>query len=121
MTSPPPLLPFTKPDAATPTGTTFAERRATAPVAKVTMPSGSEAWLVTRYDDVRAVLADPRFSRNLLYPGAPCIFEPGDFSTGERSILNLDPPDHSRLRRLASKAFTIRRLEGMRPRIEQLT
>jgi cytochrome P450 len=87
----------------------------------VVLPSGHEAWLVSRYDDVRTVLSDQRFSRYLLYPGAPCMIEPGDFSTGERSILNLDPPDHTRLRRLASKAFTPRRVEGLRGRIEQIT
>jgi cytochrome P450 len=85
------------------------------------MPSGHEAWLVSRYDDVRTVLSDQRFSRYLFYPGAPCMIEPGDFSTGERSILNLDPPDHTRLRRLAAKAFTPRRMEGMRGRIEEIT
>jgi cytochrome P450 len=85
------------------------------------LPSGHEAWLVSRYDDVRTVLADQRFSRYLLYPGAPCLIEPGDFSTGERSILNLDPPDHTRIRRLVSKAFTPRRIEGLRGRIEEIT
>jgi cytochrome P450 len=99
----------------------YAELRATEPVSRVVLPSGHEAWLVSRYDDVRTVLSDQRFSRYLLYPGAPCLIEPGDFSTGERSILNLDPPDHTRLRRLAAKAFTARRVEGMRGRIEQIT
>ncbi len=99
----------------------YSDLRATEPMSRVVLPSGHEAWLVSRYEDVRTVLSDPRFSRNLFYPGAPCLIEPGDFSTGERSILNLDPPDHTRLRRLAAKAFTARRIEGMRGRIEQIT
>jgi cytochrome P450 len=90
-------------------------------VSRVVFPSGHQAWLVTRYRDVQTVLSDPRFSRYLLYPGAPCIIEPGDFSTGERSILNLDPPDHTRLRRLTAQAFNVRRIEGLRPRIQQIT
>ena len=121
VSTPCPVYPAPKSDPTTPTGVVYTELRATEPVSRVVMPSGDEAWLVSRYDDVRTVLSDPRFSRSLFYPGAPCIIEPGDFSTGERSILNLDPPDHTRLRRLAAKAFTARRVEGMRGRIEQIT
>jgi cytochrome P450 len=116
-----PAYPAPKPDPAIPTGIIYSDQRATDPVSRAVLPSGHQAWLVSRYDDVRTVLADPRFSRYLLYPGAPCLIEPGDFSTGERSILNLDPPDHTRLRRLAAKAFTARRIEGMRGRIRQIT
>src|SRR5262245_26078880 len=121
MTSELPAYPLPKQDPATPTGVMYAGQRATTPIYRTVLPSGSEAWVVTRFDDVRAVLSDPRFSRNLLYPGAPCMIQPGDFSTGERSILNLDPPDHTRLRRLVAKAFTARRIEALRPRIEQVT
>ncbi|WIX88114.1 hypothetical protein QRY02_44530 [Amycolatopsis sp. DG1A-15b] len=75
---------------------------------------------MTRYDDVRTVFCDSRFSRNLLYPGAPCLIEPGDFSTGEHSILNMDPPGHTRLRRLSAQAFTVRRIAALRPRIQEI-
>jgi cytochrome P450 len=121
MTSQLPAYPLPKPDPAVPTGALYAEHRAATPIYRTVLPSGSEAWAVTRLDDVRAVLSDQRFSRNLLYPGAPCMIQPGDFSTGERSILNLDPPDHTRLRRLVAKAFTARRIEALRGRIEQIT
>jgi cytochrome P450 len=121
VSTPLPAYPAPKADPATPTGVVYSDLRAKEPAARVVLPSGHEAWLVSRYDDVRTVLSDPRFSRYLLYPGAPCLIEPGDFSTGERSILNLDPPDHTRLRRLASKAFTPRRVEELRGRIEQIT
>jgi cytochrome P450 len=116
-----PVYPLPKDDPATPTGIACAELRATRPVSRVVLPSGHQAWLVSRYDDVRTVLSDQRFSRYLFYPGAPCMIQPGDFSTGERSILNLDPPDHTRLRRLSAKAFTARRIEGMRGRIAEIT
>lgn len=113
--------PLRKANPATPNGIAYAELPATGPVLRATMPSGHRAWLMTRYDDARFVLSDPRFSRYLLYPGAPCMIQPGDFSTGERSILNLDPPDHTRLRRLAAKAFTARRIEALRGRVEEIT
>src|SRR5947208_2947968 len=64
--------------------------------------------------------SDRRFSRNLLYPGATCLIDPGDFSTGEHSILNMDPPDHTRLRRLSAQAFTVRRIAALRPRIQEI-
>jgi cytochrome P450 len=121
VSTPLPAYPARRGDPATPAGVAYTQLRINQPLSRVVLPSGHEAWLVTRYDDVRAVLSDPRFSRYLLYPGAPCMVEPGDFSTGERSILNLDPPDHTRVRRLAAKAFTARRIEGMRGRIEQIT
>ncbi|MGK4596389.1 cytochrome P450 [Amycolatopsis sp. w19] len=90
------------------------------PMSRVVFPSGCEGWLVTRYEDVRLIFSDTRFSRNLLAPGAPCLIEPGDFSTGEHSILNMDPPDHTRLRKLTAQAFTVRRIAGLRPRIQQI-
>lgn len=115
-----PALPYPAPkdDPATPTGLLYTDRP---PVSRVSFPSGHEAWLLTRHADARLVLSDPRFSRYLLYPGAPCMIEPGDFSTGERSILNLDPPDHTRLRRLTAQAFTVRRIEQLRPFVQRTT
>jgi cytochrome P450 len=111
------VYPAEKDHPAVPMGAVYAGHP---PMSRVAFPSGHEGWLVTRYDDVRTVLADPRFSRNLLYPGAPCLIEPGDFSTGEHSILNLDPPDHTRLRRLSAQAFTVRRIAALRPRVQEI-
>jgi cytochrome P450 len=110
--------PAPKADPATPSGLLYHDHE---PISRVSFPSGHEGWLLTRHADARLVLSDPRFSRYLLYPGAPCMIEPGDFSTGERSILNLDPPDHTRLRRLTAQTFTARRIEELRPRIQQIT
>jgi cytochrome P450 len=121
VSTPLPVYPASKVHPAIPLGMIYSDLRATEPVSRVVMPSGHEAWLVCRHDDVRTVFADPRFSRDLLYPGAPCLIEPGDFSTGDRSVHNLDPPDHTRLRRLVAKAFTARRIEGMRGRIKEIT
>ncbi|MFI7119602.1 cytochrome P450 [Amycolatopsis sp. NPDC049868] len=109
--------PAAKDDPATPMGAIYAEYP---PMSRVVFPSGCEGWLVTRYEDVRLIFSDTRFSRNLLAPGAPCLIEPGDFSTGEHSILNMDPPDHTRLRKLTAQAFTARRIAGLRPRIQEI-
>ncbi|KZB80076.1 cytochrome P450 [Amycolatopsis regifaucium] len=109
--------PAAKDDPATPMGAIYADHP---PMSKVVFPSGCEGWLVTRYEDVRLIFSDKRFSRNLLGPGAPCLIEPGDFSTGEHSILNMDPPDHTRLRKLSAQAFTVRRIAALRPRIQEI-
>lgn len=90
--------------------------RANEPVTPVQVASGDTVWLVTRYDDVKAVLADPRFSRNI---GRP---EAADLIPGVRmpSMPLADPPAHTRWRKLISRAFTARRIEGMRGRVEEI-
>lgn len=102
--------------------------REEAPVCRVLLPRGTSAWLVTRYADVRAALADPRLGKDSNRLAA--MFErhnearrqnPRDQSLLEAHMLNSDPPDHERLRRLVNKAFTSRRIEQLRPRIQQIT
>jgi cytochrome P450 len=106
-------------DPATPIGVLYSDLLHR-PMEQALLPSGQLTWIVTRYDEVRFVLSDERFSRYLLYPGAPYMVQPGDFSTGDHDMLSFDPPDHTRLRRLASKAFTARRIEALRPRVEEI-
>jgi cytochrome P450 len=114
----PPAFPFPAPDVLEPPPL-YAELRQAAPVCQVTLPSGDLAWLVTRYEDVRAILADPRFSREAITaPGAPRVLP---IAQGSKSIFVMDPPDHTRLRQLVGKAFAPRRIEQLRPRIEQVT
>ncbi|MEX0664946.1 MAG: cytochrome P450 [Acidimicrobiia bacterium] len=82
-------------------------------------------WTLTRYDDVSRLLRDPSLSvedRNAAVDRRADLF-PGDDERqrrGSLAILNLDPPDHTRLRRLVSKAFTPRRVEQLFPRVESL-
>lgn len=85
-----------------------------------------EAWVLTRYDDVAAVLTDSRFSadrrqaRNRFAEEiARREEEFGPFGR-TRTMLTSDPPEHTRLRRLVSKAFTPRMVEGLRPRIQAI-
>jgi cytochrome P450 len=100
----------------------FARLREEGPVTPVVLPHGGRSWLVTRYADVRAALADPRLHKDW----AAKMTEPGwvpDEITGYLSVLmlNTDPPGHTRLRKLVTKAFTVRRVAGLRPRIEAVT
>lgn len=90
------------------------------PVVRLEIPAGPSAWLLTRYEDVRATLADTtRFSNafdNLAAAGGADLFaslDPGGL--GFR-----DPPDHTRLRRLLTPEFTQRRLRRLGPRIDAI-
>lgn len=98
--------------------TEFALLREEQPVARIVLPSGDQAWLVTRYADVRTVLADIRFSRAAAE--LPDAQRMGNTKPGPDTILGMDPPDHTRLRRLVTPAFTARRIEALRPRTRQL-
>ncbi|MFD0384889.1 hypothetical protein ACFQ2B_29505 [Streptomyces stramineus] len=99
---------------------------ADAPVREAVMPEGYRVWLVTRYDEARAVLADTRVAKDMYRAGELYTRHTGH----ERPIiggaltqhmLNFDPPDHTRLRTLVNKAFTARMVERLRPAIEELT
>ncbi|GAB3421382.1 cytochrome P450 family protein [Flindersiella endophytica] len=100
-----------------------ARLRAEGPVHEVILPFGTRVWLVTRYDEARAVLSDPSLSkagrRQAEFLGRPGE-QPRDSALMEH-LINSDPPQHTRLRRLVNKAFTVRRIEALRPRIEELT
>ncbi|WP_225730500.1 MULTISPECIES: cytochrome P450 [unclassified Nocardia] len=98
----------------------YAQRQATDPLGSVRMPSRETVILATRYDDVRAILSDPRFSRYLPNPDTGQPLGPTDTVGTDDWFLNLDPPEHARLRRIVSKAFTPQQLERWRPRIRQI-
>ncbi|MCW2506724.1 MAG: cytochrome [Actinomycetia bacterium] len=95
----------------------YARLRAEQPVIRVQLPYGERAWLATRYADVRTVLGDPRFSRAASIGRDVPRTNPYQPELG---ILAMDEPEHGRLRRLATKAFTARRIEALRPRTEQI-
>ncbi|MEV4535923.1 cytochrome P450 [Asanoa sp. NPDC049518] len=96
----------------------LAELRANRPVAEVTLRDGSTGWLVTRYADVRQVLIDPRFSRAAA--ASSSASDTGLAMVATDSILGMDPPEHTRLRRLVAGAFTARRVEELRPKVAAL-
>ncbi|EST38123.1 hypothetical protein N566_09050, partial [Streptomycetaceae bacterium MP113-05] len=96
----------------------YAELRAQGPVHRVRMPEGYEAWLVVGHDAARAVLNDPRLSkdRESVSPrlGMRTV-------ASGRHMLSSDPPDHTRLRKLVAREFTSRRVEALAPRVQQMT
>ena len=88
---------------------------------KVTTPLGVTAWLVSGYDDAREVLGDAqRFSSESMLPfaGAPEGASPEERRVG--SLLLTDPPEHTRLRRLLTGEFTVRRIRRLEPRITEI-
>lgn len=94
------------------------------PVAKVRLPSGDEAALVTRYDDVKKVLADPRFTRQLdTGAGAARIAaneSGGVFNSSMSSTIPQSGPGHRRWRTRVGRWFTAKRMAALRPRIEAM-
>ncbi|GDY31462.1 cytochrome P450 [Gandjariella thermophila] len=96
----------------------YARLRAEEPLIRVRLPYGEDAWLATRYQDVRTVLGDPRFSRAAVLDRDEPRTRPEPTSGG---ILSMDPPEHTRLRKLVAKAFTMRRVEALRPRAQEIT
>jgi cytochrome P450 len=103
----------------------LARLRAEQPVCRITLPDKTPVWLVTRYEDVKTLLTDERFAKsryNALtpeqlrkQPWVPPMFRPL-----ERTMIDLDPPDHTRLRQLVHKAFSPRLIEWMRERVQTL-
>jgi cytochrome P450 len=101
----------------------YARLREEEPVWRTTLPDKRTAWLVTRYEDVAAVLKDDNFAkdpRGAQEQRAEGPWVPGFLKPLEQNMLDLDDPDHKRLRTLVSKAFTPRLIERLRGRIEAI-
>jgi cytochrome P450 len=106
----------------------YALLREEGPVHKAMLPMGTPAWVVTRYSDARAALSDARLSKDVersselmrqFQPDA--VDQPADNTDMFRHLLNMDAPDHTRLRKLVTKAFTARRIESLRPRVQEIS
>jgi cytochrome P450 len=102
----------------------FAQVRELGPVHDVTLADGHDAWLVVGYEEARTALNDPRLSKDMhaaLATGSGVVAEGLPGPAFARHMLTVDPPDHTRLRRLVSAAFSVRRVEGLRTRIQAIT
>ncbi|MFI6799407.1 cytochrome P450 [Streptosporangium canum] len=86
---------------------------------EVRLPSGDTAVMVTRYKDVRRLFADERLSKNIARPGVARISADNELFVDPE--IDADPPDHTRMRGLVTKAFTARRIELLRPFAQAIT
>ncbi|MFJ6788805.1 cytochrome P450 family protein [Streptomyces angustmyceticus] len=114
--------------------TGYGALREQGPVLRGRFMDDSPVWLVTRFEEVRQVLRDQRFVNNPSSPALDCPPEDNPLTRMMEilglpehlrgyllgSILNYDAPDHTRLRRLVSRAFTARKITDLRPRVEQI-
>ncbi|MGR6917525.1 cytochrome P450 [[Actinomadura] parvosata] len=93
------------------------------PVTKVVLATGREAWAATRYEDIRTILSDPRFSADRRHPNAPRLSKAdGQMADSPlpKMLLEMDPPEHTQARRQVIGEFTVRRMAALRPRIQQI-
>jgi cytochrome P450 len=96
-------------------GPELREAMAKCPVTKVRLPDDSMAWLVTGFSETREVFIDPRYSRALVFaPGRPLF---GVETTLRDSLMGMDPPEHSRFRKLVARAFTDKRIQALQPAV----
>lgn len=124
MSEQPVLLPYADPAFVADPFPLYRQLREDGPVRHAVLAGGLDAWLVTRYDDGLAALSDPRLSSDVRDASDPRLLAQLPESEREAMMSNMlraDPPDHTRLRRLVSKAFTARRVAELRPRVQEIT
>ncbi|MGH3544489.1 MAG: cytochrome P450, partial [Mycobacteriales bacterium] len=102
-----------------------AELAASGPVQRVTLFTGIPAWLVTGYAEARELLVHPDVVRVVGNPQRDAAHRdaiPADIAAAmDQHVLGVNPPDHTRLRRLVQAAFTRRRIDALEPRIQEIT
>ncbi|KWX01965.1 cytochrome P450 [Carbonactinospora thermoautotrophica] len=114
-----PALPFDRPDLLR-TAPLFHQLQKTHPITPVRTPAGDVGWLVTRYEDVKTLLADRRLGRSHPDPDQAARFSNSAFLGGPTGNYTTEEEDHARLRRLMTRSFTARRMEMLRPRVQAL-
>ncbi|GHG81356.1 cytochrome P450 [Streptomyces griseocarneus] len=100
----------------------YASLRAEQPISKVTLASGRTAWLLTRHEHIRQLLASPDVSSNMAHPGYPLHFDiPAEVMEQMRPVmLAMDPPVHTAQRKMVIPEFTVKRVLQLRPRIQEI-
>ena len=101
----------------------YATARAAGPVRPVTLWNGTRAWIVTRHQEIRAVLADDaRFSGRMGDPDFPAITPARvNVDRNERAFVGMDNPQHDAYRRMFTREFSVRRIEALAPKISAIT
>jgi cytochrome P450 len=89
------------------------------PLTRVRLWDGSEPWLVTRYADQRAILGDARVSADTDSPGYPTKASP-EGGEGKLSFIMMDDPEHTRLRRMVTAPFAVKKVEALRPAVQRI-
>ncbi|MFB7666353.1 cytochrome P450 [Kitasatospora sp. NPDC056138] len=93
------------------------------PVSALAFPDGNTGWLLTRHEDVRALLADDRFSSDRTRASLPVrgfLFRRDDPRSRAGQLISMDPPEHTRYRQMLTRYFTVRRMRALAPRVEQI-
>ena len=99
----------------------YAHARTTRPVFPVTLWDGRRAWLVTRYDDLRAVVTDPRFSGEFANPDFPAVTAARVVvDKQERAFVGMDNPRHDHYRRMFTREFGTKRILALRPKVTDI-
>ncbi|ADJ42694.1 cytochrome P450 [Amycolatopsis mediterranei S699] len=98
----------------------YAEIREEDPVTRVGLPDGRKAWVVSRHEDVRTVLNDRRFSADRQHPDFPQLVPGFRRPDDERTMITMDAPEHGPARKAVLGEFTVRRMEALRPRIQEI-
>nr|3CV8_A Chain A, Cytochrome P450-SU1 [Streptomyces griseolus] len=91
------------------------------PLHRVTLYDGRQAWVVTKHEAARKLLGDPRLSSNRTddnFPATSPFFEA--VRESPQAFIGLDPPEHGTRRRMTISEFTVKRIKGMRPEVEEV-
>ncbi|MEV6346500.1 cytochrome P450 [Actinoplanes sp. NPDC051851] len=91
-----------------------------APLARVRLWDGSTPWLVTRHAEQRTLLGDPRLSSDVRRPGYPLPSPARPTGSGSIGFILMDDPEHARLRRMVTAPFAIKRVEALRPVVQEI-
>lgn len=102
----------------------YAALRDEAPVVRAMLPGGQPAWLVSGHENVRRILTDPRVSSDRFAPGFPTVVPITEAQRRRaafgRSLIGTDPPVHTDQRRMLITEFTVKRVQALRPRIDEI-
>jgi cytochrome P450 len=115
-----PRLPFERPNPLD-IAPLYSVLRRRAPLVRVTTPAGDPAWLVTAYEEARAILGDHRFGRSHPAPEQASRISRAAISSGPSGSYESEEREHARMRRLLTPAFAAPRMRRLSDRIQELT